>query len=97
MHKRTLEPIKTMLYGLRRYDQDRCAAMGFGNDLPADLNASDAGLGVGVGAAAHHFGQEGYLSYNSKIYLVRGIFYVAALINAKRKCRPMFTTIWISC
>ncbi|KAJ7929342.1 magnesium transporter [Mycena leptocephala] len=69
MHKRTLEPIKTMLYGLRRYDQDRCAAMGFGNDLPADLNASDAGLGVGVGAAAHHFGQEGYLSYNSKIYL----------------------------
>ncbi|KAJ6547185.1 hypothetical protein B0H19DRAFT_954439 [Mycena capillaripes] len=55
MHKRTLEPIKSMLYGLRRYDQDRCAAIGFGNDMPAnrgqiqaDRNASDAGLGADV-------------------------------------------------
>ncbi|KAJ7184152.1 hypothetical protein C8R46DRAFT_882360 [Mycena filopes] len=63
MHKRTLEPIKSMLYGLRRYDQDRCAAMGFGNDTPwnrqqlnSDRHGSDAGLG-------------GYMSYKSKIYL----------------------------
>ncbi|KAF9535692.1 hypothetical protein CPB83DRAFT_754377 [Crepidotus variabilis] len=27
MHKRALEPIKTMLYGLRRYDLDRCLAL----------------------------------------------------------------------
>ena len=27
MHKRTLEPIKTLVYGLRRYDVDRCAAL----------------------------------------------------------------------
>lgn len=27
LHKRTLEPIKTLLYGLRRYDVDRCAAL----------------------------------------------------------------------
>lgn len=27
LHKRTLEPIKTLLYGLRRYDIDRCAAL----------------------------------------------------------------------
>jgi len=27
MHKRTLEPIKTIIYGLRRYDVDRCAAL----------------------------------------------------------------------
>ncbi|PFH49792.1 hypothetical protein AMATHDRAFT_48399 [Amanita thiersii Skay4041] len=27
LHKRTLEPIKTMIYGLRRYDIDRCAAL----------------------------------------------------------------------
>lgn len=27
LHKRTLEPIKTLLYGLRRYDADRCAAL----------------------------------------------------------------------
>ncbi|KAJ7756783.1 hypothetical protein DFH07DRAFT_819920 [Mycena maculata] len=72
MHKRTLEPIKTMIYGLRRYDQDRCAALGFGNDLPtnrgqvdADRNGADAGLGVGVGASQAN----GYMSYKSKIYL----------------------------
>ncbi|KZT73375.1 hypothetical protein DAEQUDRAFT_721973 [Daedalea quercina L-15889] len=27
LHKRTLEPIKTVIYGLRRYDDDRAAAM----------------------------------------------------------------------
>jgi Mg2+ and Co2+ transporter CorA len=27
MHKRTLEPLKTLIYGLRRYDLDRCAAL----------------------------------------------------------------------
>ncbi|KAF7374055.1 hypothetical protein MSAN_00286400 [Mycena sanguinolenta] len=27
LHKRTLEPIKTLVYGLRRYDKDRCAAL----------------------------------------------------------------------
>ncbi|KAJ7837328.1 hypothetical protein B0H14DRAFT_2589193 [Mycena olivaceomarginata] len=27
LHKRTLEPIKTLVYGLRRYDTDRCAAL----------------------------------------------------------------------
>ncbi|KAF5346159.1 hypothetical protein D9758_009966 [Tetrapyrgos nigripes] len=27
MHKRTLEPIKTLIYGLRRYDLDRAAAL----------------------------------------------------------------------
>ncbi|KAJ7043311.1 magnesium transporter [Mycena alexandri] len=76
MHKRTLEPIKSMLYGLRRYDQDRCAAMGFGNDIPSnrrqvetDRHGSDAGLGVGVGAGWHNQHQEGYMSSKSKIYL----------------------------
>ena len=27
LHKRTLEPIKTVIYGLRRYDVDRVAAL----------------------------------------------------------------------
>ena len=27
LHKRTLEPIKILIYGLRRYDKDRCAAL----------------------------------------------------------------------
>lgn len=27
LHKRTLDPIKTVIYGLRRYDLDRCIAL----------------------------------------------------------------------
>ena len=27
LHKRTLEPIKTLVYGLRRYDVDKCEAL----------------------------------------------------------------------
>ena len=27
LHRRTLEPLKTLIYGLRRYDTDRAAAM----------------------------------------------------------------------
>lgn len=27
MHRRTLEPIKTMIFGLRKYDLDRCIAL----------------------------------------------------------------------
>lgn len=27
LHKRTLEPIKTLVYGLRRYDDDRAVAV----------------------------------------------------------------------
>ena len=27
LHKRTLEPIKTLIYGLRRYDDDKCRAL----------------------------------------------------------------------
>ena len=34
LHKRTLEPIKTVIYGLRRYDRDRVAAMYDAKDLP---------------------------------------------------------------
>lgn len=74
MNKRTLDPIKTLIYGLRRYDQDRCAALGFGNDLPpnrrqmdADRSGADAGLGVGVGAHQPH---NAYMSHKAKIYLV---------------------------
>ncbi|PPQ66055.1 hypothetical protein CVT24_000237 [Panaeolus cyanescens] len=33
LHQRTLDPIKTLIYGLRRYDLDRCAAL---------VDASDA-------------------------------------------------------
>ncbi|KAJ7273360.1 hypothetical protein C8J57DRAFT_1317642 [Mycena rebaudengoi] len=73
MHKRTLEPIKSMLYGLRRYDHDRYAAIAVGRDVPPnkkqlelDRHDKDAGLGVGVGANPS---AEGYMSYKAKIYL----------------------------
>lgn len=35
LHKRTLEPIKTVIYGLRRYDVDRVAALSERHD-PSD-------------------------------------------------------------
>jgi len=77
MHRRSLEPIKSLIYGLRTYDQDRCIALGSGNDLSTsqkqvdvDRHGSDAGLGVGVGAhQGKVWGREGYMSHKSKIYL----------------------------
>ena len=42
LHKRTLEPIKTMIFGLRRYDVDRCAALIDMSD-PANENAKVVG------------------------------------------------------
>ncbi|OJT04614.1 Magnesium transport protein CorA [Trametes pubescens] len=37
LHKRTLEPIKTVIYGLRRYDADRVAALGQHDNLNAEV------------------------------------------------------------
>lgn len=42
LHKRTLEPIKTLVYGLRRYDLDRCAALIDSSD-PANANTAIVG------------------------------------------------------
>lgn len=41
MHKRTLEPIKTIIYGLRRYDLDRAAAF---EDLAVEPGAKIQGF-----------------------------------------------------
>lgn len=38
LHKRTLEPIKSLVYGLRRYDVDRCAALYGGAIDPKSMN-----------------------------------------------------------
>lgn len=43
LHKRTLEPIKTLVYGLRRYDVDRCAALIDSSD-PANKNVQIVGF-----------------------------------------------------
>lgn len=53
LHKRTLAPIKTLIYGLRRYDVDRCAAL---------LNAESPD-----GAPAEKV--QGFMSHKAKIYL----------------------------
>ncbi|KAH9930279.1 uncharacterized protein B0H18DRAFT_873237 [Fomitopsis serialis] len=53
MHKRTLEPIKTLVYGLRRYDADRAAA----------IMASEGKVWEAVTRPA------GFMSEKSKIYL----------------------------
>jgi len=42
LHKRTLEPIKTLIYSLRRYDLDRCAAL-VDTSIPANANVQVAG------------------------------------------------------
>uniref|UniRef100_D8PQB5 Uncharacterized protein n=1 Tax=Schizophyllum commune (strain H4-8 / FGSC 9210) TaxID=578458 RepID=D8PQB5_SCHCM len=61
MHKRTLEPIKNLIYGLRRYDLERCLAI-------ANMDAAhDAEAGDGHSAQPK---VKGYMSYKSKIYLV---------------------------
>ncbi|KAK0209054.1 hypothetical protein DFS33DRAFT_498400 [Desarmillaria ectypa] len=54
LHKRTMEPIRTVVYGLRRYDLDRCAA------LIDESKLSAAGGNVKV---------VGFMSHKSKIYL----------------------------
>ena len=58
LHKRTLEPIKTLVYALRRYDLDRSEALiDFSDPANKDVKAV------------------GFMSHNSKIYLVRLIFF----------------------
>ena len=37
LHKRTLEPIKTLVFGLRRYDVDRALALRDPDDMDAKL------------------------------------------------------------
>lgn len=43
LRKRTLEPIKSLVYGLRRYDVDRCAALIDMNN-PANANVKVVGF-----------------------------------------------------
>ncbi|KAL0951823.1 hypothetical protein HGRIS_008489 [Hohenbuehelia grisea] len=44
LHKRTIDPIKTVVYGLRRYDLDRCAALA---DMRASVQPRPGGQGTG--------------------------------------------------
>lgn len=55
LHKRTLGPLKTVIYGLRRYDEDRCAAL-----LSSDEREVREQRREKV---------KGFMSHKSKIYL----------------------------
>lgn len=55
LHKRTLDPIKTLVYGLRRYDLDRCAAL-------VDSAALDPATGKPPKV-------EGFMSLKATVYL----------------------------
>jgi hypothetical protein len=55
LHKRTLGPIKTLVYGLRRYDKDRCIAL---------INSQTGGDAEAKAKAV------GFMSHRAKIYLV---------------------------
>lgn len=79
LHKRTLEPIKALVYGLRRYDADRCAAL---------IDTSDpANQDVKV---------VGFMSHNSKIYLVHSQLCTTGKNKLIRRWdfRRMYLTIW---
>ncbi|KAG1742775.1 uncharacterized protein EDB91DRAFT_297885 [Suillus paluster] len=55
LHKRTLGPLKTVIYGLRRYDEDRCAAL-----LSSEEKEIQERRGERI---------KGFMTHKSKIYL----------------------------
>ncbi|KAG1813918.1 uncharacterized protein BJ212DRAFT_383571 [Suillus subaureus] len=55
LHKRTLGPLKTVIYGLRRYDEDRCAAL---------LSSAEKEV-----QEQRREKVKGFMSHKSKIYL----------------------------
>jgi len=56
-HKLTLEPLKSLIYGLRRYDLDRCVAVAASSAETPEEAAAEAKRVVG------------YMSHKSKVYL----------------------------
>lgn len=77
LHKRTLEPIKTLVNGLRQYDVDRSEALIDFSD-PANKDVKVVG----------------FMSHNSKIYLVRPDFGLSYTGNQLMGFRRMYPIIW---
>jgi len=77
LHKRTLEPIKTLIYGLRRYDLDRSAAL-------VDSSKIDPATGALIKANV-----EGYMSKKSIIYLADVMDHMEHVLT----CLDMFGAI----
>lgn len=65
MHKRTLAPLKTLVYGLRRYDLDRVMALRPGVHAQRHYEEGAQGVKVAGGQVVM-----GFMSPKSKIYLV---------------------------
>ncbi|KAF8527557.1 hypothetical protein BU17DRAFT_81765 [Hysterangium stoloniferum] len=55
LHKRTLGPLKPLIYGLRRYDLDRCIAVA---EAVTEMDEDATGRKI-----------KGYMSHKSKVYL----------------------------
>ena len=66
LHKRTLAPIKTLIYGLRRYDADRFAAL-----FESEDDYSTPGK---IG--------RGFMSHKSKIYLADVYDHIEYIISS---------------
>ncbi|CCM01365.1 uncharacterized protein FIBRA_03415 [Fibroporia radiculosa] len=66
LHKRTLEPLKTLVYGLRRYDADRAAAI---------MESEDAEMDPAVRPV-------GYMSDKAKIYLADVYDHLEYILNS---------------
>ena len=78
LHRRTLDPIKTMIYGLRRYDLDRCAAL---------IDSSH-------GENPEQPKVVGFMSHKSKIYLVRSLAsIVACALRLAQRCQTDATIV----
>ncbi|KIM47650.1 hypothetical protein M413DRAFT_61489 [Hebeloma cylindrosporum] len=75
MHKRTLEPIRTMVYGLRRYDLERCRAVADSMALERqrfcdkELETNYDEVGGHQLSSGETRRVEGFFSYKSKVYL----------------------------
>lgn len=75
MHRRKIEPLKTLIGGLRLHDVERCVAL---SQHKIDLISEGAKKGgvpsdesVTLADACQASNAKGYFSYSAKVYLVR--------------------------
>jgi len=79
LHKRALKPLQTLVYGMRRYDLDRCIA------LAASANGTPAADVSKV---------RGFMSHQSKVYLAGMFFRIYGRESLLRTFVEMCMIIW---
>lgn len=102
MHKRTLEPIKTMLYGLRRYDVDRCIALadGFPDVVAENKNGSGSNTprsGNVLGVKGPNDGKGGGIgvaNYERESKVEGYLSYTAKVYLVRCAIDPSLLTCW---